>query len=49
MILLRLDGLIEKPLPEYFEMVIDAAWAGVLEEPAVSVVSDDASAPLTAV
>lgn len=29
MIQLRLDGLIEKPLTEYHEMIIDAAWVGL--------------------
>ncbi len=31
MIQLRLDGLLDKPLPEYFEAVIEAAWSGVAE------------------
>lgn len=30
MIQLRLDGLVEKPLPEYLESILDAAWKGVM-------------------
>ncbi len=29
MIQLRLDGVIEQPLTDYYEMIIDAAWVGV--------------------
>ena len=29
MIQLRLDGLVEKPLPEYHEMIINASWEGL--------------------
>lgn len=29
MIQLRLDGLIEQPLTEYYSMIIDAAWTGL--------------------
>ena len=29
MIQLRLDGLIEKPLPDYYDMIIQAAWSGL--------------------
>ena len=29
MIQLRLDGLLDKPLPDYFEAVIETAWSGV--------------------
>jgi len=36
MIQLRLDGLIEKPLPEYYEMVINAAWSGLALNPALA-------------
>ncbi len=31
MIQLRLDGLLDKPLPDYFEAVIETAWSGVAE------------------
>ena len=30
MIQLRLDGLIEEPLNNYYEMIIDAAWTGTI-------------------
>lgn len=40
MIQLRLDGVIEKPLPEYYEMIIDAAWMGLMAQPAVAVVEE---------
>ncbi len=29
MIQLRLDGLIEKPLPEYYDSIIESAWKGI--------------------
>ncbi len=29
MIQLRLEGMIEKPLPEYFDALIDTAWSGM--------------------
>lgn len=31
MIQLRLDGIIDKPLSHYYEMIIDTAWKGSLE------------------
>lgn len=30
MVQLRLDGIVERPLPEYLDEVFDAAWAGIL-------------------
>ena len=30
MIQLRLDNMIEKPLPEYYEMLVDISFMGVL-------------------
>jgi len=38
MIQLRLDGLIEEPITDYYEMIIDAAWVGIkAETPAISI------------
>jgi hypothetical protein len=30
MVQLRLDNMIENPLPEYFEMLVEAAFTGLL-------------------
>lgn len=35
MIQLRLDNIIEKPLPEYYEMLVDASFTGVLTDTSV--------------
>ena len=36
MIQLRLDGIIEKPITEYYDTIINAAWSGLKAEPKTS-------------
>lgn len=36
MIQLRLDGVIDKPLPGYYDMIVNAAWSGLKTDPSLS-------------